>query len=101
MKAIILTEFGETMRPARGSSRVGSKYESSGFDPFKVKPTHRFPLKGVIGEHNLCGGSIETRIISTSHYALKCYRCGLRIPIPLEVNTYGKLQDYCSQKRIQ
>lgn len=44
--------------------------------------------------HKVCGGFINKRSVSSSHYVLKCRACGLRVVIPNEIDTYKKLKNY-------
>jgi hypothetical protein len=51
-------------------------------------------LIGCIGRHEVCGGWIDFKEISSTHHAIVCRNCGLRITIPKIVKTYGGLRDY-------
>lgn len=53
-------------------------------------------LSGCIGLHALCYGFIGVRSTSATHKVLCCKGCFLRIPIPREVDTFGKLREHFS-----
>jgi hypothetical protein len=46
------------------------------------------------GVHQTCGGEIDVRPISTTHKAVCCKKCYLRVPIPFGIDTYGKLRQH-------
>lgn len=52
----------------------------------------------VVGTHMGCWVHLVHE--SETHRALWCRDCGLRIVIPAEVNTYGKLRQWCAQRNI-
>lgn len=45
-----------------------------------------------IGIHEICNGYVNIKQNSRTHHALLCPNCGLRIPIPIWVKTYGDLR---------
>ncbi len=49
-----------------------------------------------IGKHFLCRGSVEFFAVSTTYNVLQCRQCSLRINVPKEVDTYGKLRKWCA-----
>jgi len=51
-----------------------------------------------VGIHNLCGGFIDCRQVSPTHYALCCGACGLRILLPVEIQTKEEIIEFfCRQ----
>jgi hypothetical protein len=44
--------------------------------------------------HKYCGGETSFHQISASQQVLSCKRCNLRIPLPLNLLTYGDLREY-------
>jgi len=78
MKPIVLTEYGETLTS-------------------QTNVTDETQLGYGVHGHNLCGGFVDIFEVSTTHNALHCRRCGLRVVIPKEVDTLGKLQEYFCQ----
>ncbi|MDD5133735.1 MAG: hypothetical protein PHD81_00090 [Candidatus Nanoarchaeia archaeon] len=55
--------------------------------------TQEFPIRG-IGYHEEDGGIIHSPIISKDFRVLYCGECGMRIPIPRTVKTFGDLEKY-------
>lgn len=51
-------------------------------------------LSGRVGLHARCYGFIEVISTTITHKVLCCKRCSLRILIPKEVNTFGKLREH-------
>jgi len=49
---------------------------------------------GRIGSHQGCGGSILMNPLLNFNLIF-CNACPLRIELPSEINTYGKLEDWC------
>lgn len=45
-------------------------------------------------QHKVCCGFVDVKPVSSSHYALVCRACRLRVVIPNEFNTYKKLRGY-------
>jgi len=51
-----------------------------------------------VGAHNICGGFIDCRQVSATHYTLYCGACGLRILLPVEIQTKEEIIEFfCSQ----
>lgn len=57
-------------------------------------------LESHIGIHELCRGFVHCIFISKTHKALHCKNCGFRIEMPKEINTYGKLRQWCADRMI-
>lgn len=89
MESIVLTKFGETLKPYSGLDKVGTTEET-------VLISSRWGVrtydKDVVGIHSDCDGKIQLRKVSETHNALCCDQCNLRIVIPKEVDTYKKLR---------
>jgi len=49
--------------------------------------------------HEECG-SVDFKSISATHNAIYCRHCGLRVAIPKEIDTYGKLRQYLADKLL-
>lgn len=45
-------------------------------------------------EHEICGGNVEVRMVTSGKCVLHCRSCGLRVLIPIEVNSWGSAQLY-------
>ncbi|OGZ72508.1 MAG: hypothetical protein A2908_01395 [Candidatus Staskawiczbacteria bacterium RIFCSPLOWO2_01_FULL_38_12b] len=56
--------------------------------------TSKSKLMGRIGSHQGCGGSILMNPLLNFNLIF-CNACPLRIELPSEINTYGKLEDWC------
>lgn len=52
----------------------------------------------LFGVHDVCGGKFVFHRISPTHHAILCRICILRIPIPSEIRTYGKLREYADNE---
>lgn len=74
IKPIILTEHNEVLKPL-----VDVKKDSE-------------ELSFCIGWHLYCNGSLDIMVVSNTHKAIRCNRCGLRVVIPSGVKTYGDLK---------
>jgi hypothetical protein len=83
MKPIVLTEFGETMK----GTQVCNKTDNSLIEAYHA---------GVV--HDVCNGWFSLRPDSKTHNVLRCDGCGLRIPIPIEIKTYGDLRAWAEKK---
>lgn len=77
---IVLTEYGDAL----------SEYPNS--DPEKYPQ-----LSTCIGAHDICNGWMDIHEISKTHSAITCRKCGLRVVIPKEIDTYHKLKKYFVQ----
>ncbi|MFH1509933.1 MAG: hypothetical protein ABID67_02195 [Candidatus Nealsonbacteria bacterium] len=51
-----------------------------------------------VGVHNPCGGFIDCRRVSQTHYALCCGACGLRILLPIEIHTKEEIIEFFCQQ---
>ena len=81
MDQIVLNEFGETLvvqKPYTHDGIVGAYAEMT------------------IGYHEYCKGYIGNKTISVTHSALHCKVCNLRIVIPVNIDTYEKLRQWCA-----
>lgn len=72
---IVLTRFGETLLP-HDHTTDSSKLSTN------------------IGVHEVCQGMMHIRQISTTHQAINCRACQLRVVIPHHVTTYGALRQH-------
>ena len=55
-------------------------------------------LECCIGIHEFCDGWIDIVRVSETHQVLYCRRCNLRRLIPLEVDTWEKLEAHMSMQ---
>lgn len=94
MDPIVLTEFGEMLRPHPGVDESGITERTVLICWGEVKCG-----EDAVGIHDVCNGAIQLRMVSATHNALCCNLCNLRIVIPREVDNYGKLRQWC-EKRI-
>ena len=51
-----------------------------------------------IGVHEICRGWVDIKPISTTHQALVCRSCGMRILVPASVKTFGDLRSFFNKK---
>ena len=78
IRPIILTSFGETLLGYQGNDEGGDE-----------RKLNYYSLV-----HDVCGGFIDIRKISTTHNAIICRLCYLRVVIPASLETYGELRAY-------
>ncbi len=59
-----------------------------------------FFLKGIVGEHENCGGCLERRQFDAVYDRIECRdeACSLRVCFPGEIKTYGELRSYMVKK---
>ncbi len=76
MDPIVLNEFGETLC-------VDERF----------RPVTLF---GTLGTHGICGGGIHAVAVSKTHRVLFCDRCNLRMHIPVELDDYPGLRQWCA-----
>ena len=81
MEPVILSEFGEAILPA--FTLTGKGGDETWLNT---------------GEHLMCGGAVDFVPISATYMAVVCNTCGMRIPFPLGIGTYGGLRKYFEQK---
>ena len=91
MEPIVLTENGQTLNPCVRS-------EDDIFEPSFYGWEHKNMNQDLLGAHAICMGAIQLRLISETHNALCCNHCNLRIEIPTDINTLGKLRQWCAQQ---
>lgn len=77
IKPIKLTEYGETLLGYPGSERGDEGELSCG-----------------IGVHAICNGWVDIKPVSTTHKAIICRECNMRILVPESVKTYGDLRSF-------
>lgn len=82
MEKIVLTEFGECLL----------EYPST-------QTSDQDRLGSCVGMHEGCN-SVDLKPVSATHNAIYCRHCGLRIVIPKEIDTYGKLRQYMADKLL-
>jgi hypothetical protein len=84
MKPIILNELGETLLDY--------------FYPENRTPEDRKFAGSAVGVHEFCKGFVDLQEISKTHNAICCRFCHMRIAIPKEVDTFGKLRQWCADE---
>lgn len=90
MDPIVLNEFGEKLI-----------VDNSTISWLEINDDYSLGIPGgggaiVVGMHN--SNWVHLIFISKTHYALFCGNCGLRIVVPIEINTYGKLREWCAEQ---
>ncbi len=88
---IVLTEFGERIR----------EYPVSGDIAFPKHTRDSNELDSTPGVHDLCDGWIDLRQVSKGFNALICRRCHLRVLVPVDIKTYGKLRLYFEHFQVK
>lgn len=80
---IVLTESNETLsiRKPRTDDSIDGAYADLG-----------------IGIHKICKSTVCCREVSETHRAIFCKGCGLRLVVPLEIDTYDKLAKWCQSE---
>lgn len=58
-------------------------------------------LSSCVGVHACCGSWVDRHHSSTTHDALVCRGCFLRVVFPVEIQTYGELRAYMTRKLEQ
>ncbi len=53
-------------------------------------------LTRALGKHEFCNGWMHTAQVSETHQVLYCKHCNFRMLIPLEVDTWKKLEAHMS-----
>ena len=76
---IILNEYGEALVIDRANAERFS---------------HLIRDRDEIGKHHVCTGPLYIKKISETHSVILCEDCGLRVPVPNEVNTYEELKEH-------
>ncbi len=84
MEPILLTPYGETLVRHPGSN--GYVSDESELIPIGV------------GQHDICGGRFDLGPVSTTHQAIICRSCGLRVRFPNSKSTYGKFREWCAKR---
>ena len=85
MEPIVLTQFGEKLLQYSLRETSDDTEISRG---------------GCIGVHDICRGFFDLRSVSDTHNIILCRKCNLRIPVPGEINTYGKLREYLAKEEM-
>lgn len=85
MEPIVLSQYGETL--------IENPAFKKGDDDDLNGQTH------VVGTHQHCRGAIERVTVSSTHFALICNDCNLRVVIPNRVKTFARLRRFF--KRFQ
>jgi hypothetical protein len=80
---IRLTDIGDAIDSLAGKDRAA---------------INRIDITSEVGFHNLCGGIVLAKVVSTSHRVLYCTTCCLRVPIPESIKTWGALRTYFGRK---
>lgn len=82
LRPITLTEYGDQLR--ENPPEHGLNDHTRDHDRLSLH----------IGTHDCCDGYIEIKASSASHNVVHCRTCHLRLPIPIAVDTYGKLREH-------
>lgn len=82
LKPIVLTQYGESLR----------EYPPDQRGIYTVHTRDDHPLRFSPGAHEVCLGWVDLRVASSTHNALVCRTCHLRVVIPSSVDTYGALR---------
>ncbi len=82
-KPVVVSSYGEEIR-ATFSQNFAHKGEET-----------KLACSGSIA-HSICSYRVELKQISSTHNALVCSGCGMRIVIPAEVETVGQLRTHFS-----
>ncbi|OGZ64108.1 MAG: hypothetical protein A3A98_03955 [Candidatus Staskawiczbacteria bacterium RIFCSPLOWO2_01_FULL_40_39] len=85
MEPIVLTKIGETLIE-------DPVHQVNEQDTFSKMPI------AVLGVHDICKGWISVKGVSATHNIIYCRSCGLRIQFPREIDTYGKLRQWCADQ---
>lgn len=78
IEPIVLTKYGEALEAYPRTEKR---------DPTTYK------LISCVGVHSVCNGFMDCNETSSTHSALVCRICHLRVVIPKEVDTWAKLQE--------
>ena len=57
----------------------------------------RFRRSVCLGHHS-CEDRMYYRIVSDTHACIFCVGCKFRLVFPIEIDTYGKLRDWCTEQ---
>jgi hypothetical protein len=87
MVPIVLTRHGDTM--AEPKCVIGKRHITEG---------DKLVAKNIVGIHTTCGAVIFLHPSSKTHNAVRCQLCGLRIPVPVQIDTYGELRQWCEER---
>jgi len=69
-------------------------------DPELIGGTSSYRESTMWGQHEECGGLLWVPKISKSHRAIVCQNCNLRVPIPIEIKTYGELRAHAKNSLL-
>ena len=86
LEPIVLTKYGETLKPYPGSEKEDVAKKVIGL---------------TAGVHDICNGWVDKQEISKDHWVLLCRCCHLRVVIPKAVETWEDLQVYMKAKLFQ
>jgi len=86
MKPIKLTQYGETLLEYPRSSYTTC---------VKPKDPEERQLNTCVGIHGVCNGWMDIREVSSTHKAITCRACGLRVVFPESIKTFGALRKFC------
>ncbi len=81
IEPIVLTEYGETLR-GYPDSQTGDEGK----------------LSTCIGVHDVCNCWVDIKQVSSTHHAILCRGCALRVVVPKNsVTTFGDLREFFKQ----
>jgi hypothetical protein len=100
-----VSEFAESCKPLRPIALTSYgdflvERHCGKLDDGRIRDETSLPLpgKGIIGNHDTCGGWFVFRKGSATHYWLECIQgCPLKLRVPVEARTYGDLRKWFAQ----
>ena len=81
LKPIVLTKYYETLCEIYART---PEYHAHDEDE----------LKTIIGNHDICGGYLDLKPVSSCFNAIICRNCHLRVVIPKNIKTYKELREF-------
>lgn len=100
MEPIVLNEYGDSII-LLNSSRVPIDSDEAEFmelDKFN-QTYYKLHSSVVYLTHLICGGSIDYRKISSSHFSIYCRACYMRYCAPLRLKTFRHLRNHALKMR--
>ena len=79
-RVVVDVKTGEAIEPT-GINTTGSLVQANGV------------------RHAVCGQTVNYVVVSSTHSALHCSRCGLRVVFPVDIKTFDKLAEYFSSQQ--
>ena len=81
----------ERIRKSRG---VVVSAEGDVILPYSSDSSETSKLSCCIGTHDICNGWVDIVQTTPNKHVLHCRNCGLRIVMPVEVDTFAKMREY-------